>query len=68
MVRCAVFFFRDDDVRLLILIVGKAVNGTRRYHQDLDVWKQAPILKGTTNFEPRPDVKNIMVTGGAGFM
>ncbi|KIE00314.1 dTDP-D-glucose 4,6-dehydratase, partial [Metarhizium majus ARSEF 297] len=47
---------------------SNAVNGTHSYLQDLDVWKQAPILKGTTNFEPRPDVKNIMVTGGAGFI
>jgi hypothetical protein len=33
-----------------------------------DVWKHAPVLIGTTKFEPRPDVKNIMITGGAGFM
>jgi dTDP-glucose 4,6-dehydratase len=26
------------------------------------------VLIGTTEFEPRPDVKNIMITGGAGFM
>ena len=26
------------------------------------------MLIGTTSFEPRPDVKNIMITGGAGFM
>ena len=26
------------------------------------------MLIGTTRFEPRPDVKNIMITGGAGFM
>jgi hypothetical protein len=39
----------------------------RSYLAD-DVWKQAPVLKGTTNFEPRSDVKNILVTGGAGFM
>ncbi|KAH6890401.1 hypothetical protein B0T10DRAFT_317844 [Thelonectria olida] len=32
------------------------------------VWKRAPVLIGTTKFEPRPDVKNIMVTGGAGFI
>ncbi len=25
-------------------------------------------LIGTTKFEPRTDVKNIMITGGAGFM
>ncbi|KAL6913121.1 hypothetical protein ACHAP8_004410 [Fusarium lateritium] len=33
-----------------------------------DVWKHAPVLIGTTKFEPRPDVKNIMITGGAGFI
>ena len=44
--------------------------GTNRniYSQNLDVWKEAPILTGTTKFEPKKDVKNIMVTGGAGFM
>jgi dTDP-glucose 4,6-dehydratase len=26
------------------------------------------LLIGTTKFEPLPDVKNIMITGGAGFM
>ncbi|KAL6414790.1 dTDP-D-glucose 4,6-dehydratase [Ilyonectria robusta] len=43
------------------------VNG-HHYVQDVNVWKKAPVLTGTTKFEPRPDVKNIMVTGGAGFM
>lgn len=31
-------------------------------------WRSAPILKGETKFDPMPDVKNIMITGGAGFM
>ncbi|KAM4055297.1 GDP-mannose 4,6 dehydratase [Hirsutella rhossiliensis] len=44
------------------------VNGHRAYSQALDVWKRAPVLKGTSRFEPRPDVRNIMVTGGAGFI
>ncbi|KAM4068032.1 GDP-mannose 4,6 dehydratase [Hirsutella rhossiliensis] len=35
---------------------------------DVDVWKKAPLLKGSTRFEPLPDVKNIMITGGAGFI
>jgi hypothetical protein len=26
------------------------------------------VLIGTTKFTPLPDVKNIMITGGAGFM
>ncbi|CAM1502890.1 Fc.00g076660.m01.CDS01 [Cosmosporella sp. VM-42] len=46
---------------------GKA-NGHRKYFQNVDVWKEAPVLTGTTKFEPRPDVKNIMITGGAGFI
>jgi hypothetical protein len=36
--------------------------------EEYGVWKEAPVLIGTTKFEPLPDVKNIMVTGGAGFM
>ncbi|KAH7227222.1 uncharacterized protein BKA55DRAFT_667998 [Fusarium redolens] len=36
--------------------------------QDADIWQDAPILTGSTKFEPHPDVKNIMVTGGAGFI
>ncbi|OAA79662.1 dtdp-glucose 4,6-dehydratase [Akanthomyces lecanii RCEF 1005] len=32
------------------------------------IWKTAPVLTGTTQFEPRSDVRNIMVTGGAGFI
>ncbi|KAM3462695.1 hypothetical protein MY5147_002166 [Beauveria neobassiana] len=32
------------------------------------IWKTAPVLIGTTQFEPRSDVRNIMVTGGAGFI
>ena len=33
-----------------------------------DLWIQAPILTGSTKFEPLDDAKNILVTGGAGFM
>lgn len=45
------------------------VNGTRQnFFEDFGVWKEAPVLTGTTKFEPLPDVKNIMITGGAGFM
>ncbi|KAL5373719.1 hypothetical protein PMIN03_009224 [Paraphaeosphaeria minitans] len=33
-----------------------------------DLWKQAPVLTGTTRFEPREDARNILVTGGAGFI
>lgn len=41
------------------------VNGQCRH---VDIWKRAPVLTGTTKFEPRPDVRNIMITGGAGFI
>ncbi|QPH16537.1 hypothetical protein C2857_001206 [Epichloe festucae Fl1] len=47
---------------------GNAADGSPKHLQILDVWKQAPVLKGSTSFEPLPDVKNIMVTGGAGFI
>lgn len=26
------------------------------------------ILKGSTRFEPNPEIRNIMITGAAGFM
>ncbi|KAK4135383.1 NAD(P)-binding protein [Trichocladium antarcticum] len=48
-----------------------AANGHRRstsFFQDHGIWKEAPVLIGTTRFEPRPDVRNIMITGGAGFI
>ncbi|RYO92430.1 hypothetical protein DL764_008137 [Monosporascus ibericus] len=51
-----------------------AANGTNgansRHHRSCDysVWREAPVLTGTTKFEPLPDVKNIMITGGAGFI
>jgi len=52
---------------LTVLYAG--VNGTRQnFFEDFGVWKEAPVLTGTTKFEPLPDVKNIMITGGAGFM
>ncbi|KAK1756072.1 hypothetical protein QBC47DRAFT_359794 [Echria macrotheca] len=48
-----------------------SVNGFRRrrsFFEDYGVWKEAPVLIGTTKFTPLPDVKNIMITGGAGFI
>lgn len=45
-----------------------APNGGPNFFEDFGVWKAAPILTGSTKFEPSPDVKNIMITGGAGFM
>jgi len=38
------------------------------FFEEYGVWKDAPVLMGTTRFEPLPDVKNIMITGGSGFM
>ncbi|KAK3357675.1 hypothetical protein B0T25DRAFT_166530 [Lasiosphaeria hispida] len=46
-----------------------AVNGRRQsFFEDFGIWKEAPVFTGTTKFEPLPDVKNIMITGGAGFI
>jgi dTDP-glucose 4,6-dehydratase len=42
--------------------------GTNKFFEDFGIWKEAPVLIGSTKFEPLPDVKNIMITGGAGFM
>ncbi|KAI0552914.1 dtdp-glucose-dehydratase [Xylaria curta] len=39
-----------------------------RFFNDYGVWKEAPVLTGSTKFEPLTDVKNIMITGGAGFI
>lgn len=30
--------------------------------------KKAPVFTGSTKFEALPDAKNILITGGAGFM
>ncbi|KAK4041049.1 putative rhamnose biosynthetic enzyme [Parachaetomium inaequale] len=47
----------------------EAGNGLRRrFFEDYGIWNEAPVLIGTTKFEPRADVKNIMITGGAGFI
>ncbi|KAK7520248.1 dTDP-D-glucose 4,6-dehydratase [Phyllosticta citriasiana] len=39
-----------------------------RTYVDAAIWTQAPVLKGSTAFEPHSDTRNIMVTGGAGFI
>ena len=39
-----------------------------RHLIDNGAWKNAPLLKGETEFSPRKGVKNILVTGGAGFI
>ncbi|KAK0673907.1 putative rhamnose biosynthetic enzyme [Cercophora samala] len=38
------------------------------FFEDYGIWKEAPIFTGSTKFEPLPDAKNIMITGGAGFI
>lgn len=43
-------------------------NGSNKFFQDYGIWQNAPVLTGSTKFEASPDVKNIMITGGAGFM
>lgn len=42
--------------------------GAAKFFEDYGIWKEAPVLIGSTKFEPLPDVKNIMITGGAGFI
>ncbi|KAF2218088.1 hypothetical protein CERZMDRAFT_92707 [Cercospora zeae-maydis SCOH1-5] len=39
-----------------------------RFFLDDGCWKDAPLLTGHTSFEPLPDVRNILVTGGEGFI
>jgi hypothetical protein len=39
----------------------------RLYFKD-ELWQQAPVLTGNTKFDPLPDARNILITGGAGFM
>jgi hypothetical protein len=34
----------------------------------IKIFEDAPILKGTVKHQPDPNVHNIMITGGAGFM
>jgi dTDP-glucose 4,6-dehydratase len=48
-------------------MVGR-MNGKGKHVPDDGIWREAPVLMGTTKFTPRSDVRNIMVTGGAGFM
>ncbi|KAL5116291.1 hypothetical protein ACEQ8H_005849 [Pleosporales sp. CAS-2024a] len=39
-----------------------------RTYVKAELWQQAPVLIGTTKFEPLPDAKNVLITGGAGFI
>jgi hypothetical protein len=36
--------------------------------KDIGIWRDAPVLTGTAKFPPLDDAKNILITGGAGFM
>jgi hypothetical protein len=60
--------YPPSSVPQLIANFPAVTNGTNKFFEDFGVWKEAPILKGSTKYEPLPDVKNIMITGGAGFM
>jgi len=39
-----------------------------RFFVDDGTWHDAPVLTGQTAFTPLASVKNILVTGGEGFM
>jgi len=39
-----------------------------RFFVDDGTWHDAPVLTGQTAFTPLANVKNILVTGGEGFM
>lgn len=46
-----------------------ATNGRQhKFFDEFGIWKEAPVLTGSTKYEPLPDVKSIMITGGAGFI
>ncbi|KAK1826934.1 hypothetical protein QBC39DRAFT_376062 [Podospora conica] len=55
----------------MTITTNGAANGHDRrksFFEDSGIWRDAPVLIGTTKFTPLPDVKNIMITGGAGFI
>lgn len=39
-----------------------------RFFADDGLWRNAPLLTGKISFDPLPDVHNILVTGGEGFV
>lgn len=56
-------------VLITVSAAPASTNGEHnKFFEDYGVWKEAPVLIGSTKFTPLPDVKNIMITGGAGFM
>lgn len=57
-------------LRLLIVMLGRrrsTILNPKSYVKE-ELWKEAPVLTGSTKFEPLGNTKNILVTGGAGFM
>lgn len=46
---------------------GSTILNPKSYVKE-ELWRQAPVFTGSTKFEPLPDAKSILVTGGAGFM
>lgn len=47
--------------------IGQASLDTRFFVDD-GLWRNAPVLTGQNSFDPLPDVRNILVTGGEGFI
>lgn len=62
------FIVKTQAYRANIAAATTSNGHPRRFYQDYGIWKDAPVFTGSTKFEPLPDVKNIMITGGAGFM
>ncbi|KAJ4372051.1 hypothetical protein N0V83_003824 [Neocucurbitaria cava] len=46
---------------------GSTILNPRSYVKE-ELWKQAPVLTGSTKFKPLLGTKSILVTGGAGFI
>jgi len=54
-----------DSTEHMELLKSEKPNGSENGQLDRD---HVAILKGSTKFEPNPEVHNIMITGAAGFM
>jgi hypothetical protein len=60
-----------DTISYLRTLIGPGRRGSilnPRTYVKQQLWKQAPILIGSTKFEQLHDAQNILITGGAGFM
>lgn len=55
-------------ITLTVLTTSSSGSLESRFFVDDGCWRDAPILTGQTSFEPLPDVRNILVTGGEGFI